>query len=455
LNLATGGDFSNPLLERAQFPGPHHYFGHPPLYSYAIAGWLKIFGISAWSLTAFQMLMYLLICRATLAIFQRHRFPPLLEWLLPLAVAPAFLPIGLRFESLSIALTMLGFALIDCGNTRLAAVFLGLLLMFLGASTASRVTVFSGGLLALTAVNLWRQNTAPIKLCIIMALAFLGAFGLFLWMIHFHLAEFWHNYLFVASGRSGGPIVTSLKHYLFDIQGITCLPTHLLWVVALPFFWCFRDRELSRIGIFASMPVFLLVLMGALNDGAVWYIFFALFVAVAAGCRQLPRFPSWTVQIIFALALLAANGRYGMDVVGLLSGEINDRQTAHFEEARALKSTPRQTVLIDQETARYVFDYRIPPGFLDWNYSTPFPGSVAIESPPHPGDVYMVGPHIVKWINQKSLLNLQLPQWKPLGSERWSYDKFPKTILIIDPQDCAGLPGVAGHQDSGQPRPQR
>jgi len=56
LNLANGGDFSNPFLERSQFPEPHHYFGHPPMLSYAVAGWLKLFGISARSLMSFQML---------------------------------------------------------------------------------------------------------------------------------------------------------------------------------------------------------------------------------------------------------------------------------------------------------------------------------------------------------------------------------------------------------------
>src|SRR5665213_1074302 len=58
LNLAQGGDYSNPLLERQQFSS-HFYFVHTPTYSFALAGWLKIFGVSTFSLLGFQLLMYL------------------------------------------------------------------------------------------------------------------------------------------------------------------------------------------------------------------------------------------------------------------------------------------------------------------------------------------------------------------------------------------------------------
>src|ERR1700733_9912956 len=89
LNLAAGGDFSNPLLARQNFPN-HFFFVYPPVHSYAIAGWMKIFGIGARSLTAFQNLMYLTTALATLAILRRHKAPVWLEFLIPLGVAAAF-----------------------------------------------------------------------------------------------------------------------------------------------------------------------------------------------------------------------------------------------------------------------------------------------------------------------------------------------------------------------------
>ena len=64
LNMAGGGDFSNPLIERQHFPG-HYFFEQTPVHSYAIAGWMKIFGIGARSLTGFQEAMYLVMALAT------------------------------------------------------------------------------------------------------------------------------------------------------------------------------------------------------------------------------------------------------------------------------------------------------------------------------------------------------------------------------------------------------
>jgi len=456
LNLASGGDFSNPFLERAAFPGPHHYFDHPPLFSYAVAGWLKLFGISARSLLAFQMLTYLLICRTTLAIFRRHHFPPLLEWLLPLAVASAFLPTGLRFEAFSVALTMAGLALMDGGGLRLPGMFFGFLLLFLGASAASRVTFFSGALVLLALVNLRCRKVPVVTLGLTAGAAFLAVFGLFLLMINGHLVEFWQNYMFATniSKHAGGSPWRSLNHYLFVIQGITWLPLHLLWLAALPGLLFFKDRELGRMGLFAALPVLLLLVMGALGDGVIWYVFLVLFIAVAGWSSALSRFRRRTLQLIFTVALLAANARYGLVVAGLLGGQIQAGPAGPAEvlvEARSLKSAPGHTVLIDQATARYVFDYRIPPGFLDWNYGTPLPGTLAIESPPHPGDLFLLGPGNVEIINQRSRLNRPVSSWKPFASNRWWFARYPETVYLINPLDCVGLPGVTGPNGGGPP----
>src|SRR5579872_1101170 len=41
LNLASGGDLSNPLLARQHLPG-HLFLVYPPVHSYVLAGWLKV-----------------------------------------------------------------------------------------------------------------------------------------------------------------------------------------------------------------------------------------------------------------------------------------------------------------------------------------------------------------------------------------------------------------------------
>src|SRR5882757_2520296 len=70
LNMAEGGDFSNPLLARQEFPS-HYFFVYLPVHSYALYGWLSIFGISTASLLAFQNLMYFIMAATMIVLLRR------------------------------------------------------------------------------------------------------------------------------------------------------------------------------------------------------------------------------------------------------------------------------------------------------------------------------------------------------------------------------------------------
>src|SRR5580704_5304679 len=113
MNMAQGGDFSNPMLARQEFPS-HYFFVYPPLHSHLLAGWLKVFGVNALAMTAFPMLLYFIAAIAAIAILRKHAAPVWLEWLAPLGVSTSLLATGLRSEPLAIALTMAGFALFEC-----------------------------------------------------------------------------------------------------------------------------------------------------------------------------------------------------------------------------------------------------------------------------------------------------------------------------------------------------
>jgi hypothetical protein len=147
LNLAGGGDFSNPLIVRQQMPA-HLFFVYPPVHPHTVAGWVKVFGISSASLTAFQLMTYLATAIATVMLLRRHQAPTWLEWMVPLSVSVAFLPIGLRPEPLAVALIMAGFALLDAYSKRKIACSIGFLLLGLGIATAPRMAPFGVVLLA-------------------------------------------------------------------------------------------------------------------------------------------------------------------------------------------------------------------------------------------------------------------------------------------------------------------
>ena len=65
--MPRAGIFScNPLIARQEFPS-HYFFVYPPLHSFAFAGWLKVFGISAAAATGYALFNCFLIAAATIS----------------------------------------------------------------------------------------------------------------------------------------------------------------------------------------------------------------------------------------------------------------------------------------------------------------------------------------------------------------------------------------------------
>ncbi len=434
LNLAQGGDYSNPLLERQQFPS-HFYFAHPPTYSYAMAGWLKIFGASASSMLGFQLLMYLLICAATIVLLRRNKAGVLLQWLVPLAVAAAFLPEGLRPEAFSVALTMCGLALVLGGPARALPIFTGFLLIVFGATAAERLVLFSAALVLAAMVELRKKGIPILRSGLLAGAALLLVCALLSWLIGFRFEEFWRTFYAIAAGRTRHGLVASLAGFFITIS-IVQWPIVLAWLVALPFAAHWRDTQFGRANLFLIGAFVATTLAGAIGHGAIWYVLLMLLFISASGVRPVARAP---VLMPFAIAavLLIANSRHFLYAAGMVSGKIKADQGDRLAEARALRSSPEHAVLIDSETARYVFDYRIPQHFLDWSFSSRFPGTLATDDPLRPGDIYLVGPMSVDWLNLKTRLDMRLPRWKPLGPGK-TFHEFPRRVYLIHPEQCGG-----------------
>jgi len=436
LNLAQGGDYSNPLLERQQFSS-HFYFVHTPTYSFALAGWLKIFGVSTFSLLGFQLLMYLLICGAVMAILRRSGASVIVEWLVPLGVAAAFLPEGLRPEPASVALTMCGFALIRCGGIGVVSVFSGFFLMILGASIAERLSLFSGALLVAAIFDLRKQGVTPIRSAMLAGSAMLIVCIMLMDFIGFKLGEFWHTFHFCAAGRLDSGALASITGYFRSLSVIQW-PLVLLGIACLALLPRLWKNELARISIFLLGAFLATAFIGALGHGAIWYVILMLLVTSAAGVKQISTKWSLTLPWLVAVALLIANSRNVIYAAGIVSGKIRSDKGNRLAETRATRATREHQVLIDSETARYVFDYRIPQNFLDWNFSSTFPGTLPTDDGMHPGDIYLIGPDSVDWLNLKTHLNLEMPKWAPLGSKK-SFHEFPQWAYLIRPEYCDGL----------------
>ena len=444
LNLAGGGDFSNPLLERQHFPS-HYFFVYPPIHSYAIAGWMKIFGIGARSLTGFQNMMLFLTAVATLAILRGHKAPLWLEFFIPVGVS-ASLAVGLRPEPLSVALTMIGFAMIECG-CRGISVFLAFLLMFLGGETAPRLTLFASALVLLAGFRLWQTSTAPgwkrWSFCIYGLGAALVAGFIFLLMIHFQLREFLQTFHFHAHRVEGGKIQI-LKKLFFENLGKTQLPLFFLTPIFFLFALWQPKNELFLRAIFIAAAFFLTALIGGIGHGSAWYAVLMMFFLAASASINAARFRRPFFAALLLVLLLAAS-RNLTNVMGILSGEIQSDRGGQYAEALRLRSTPEHPVVVDSSMARYVYDYKIPRGFIDFGFSAPFPG-FSVADFFQRQDIYVVSPEDVAYLKFRTRLDYPpMPQWSPFGVSRlpflgrWVLYKHPCLTFVIPAETCGGL----------------
>src|SRR5581483_10547295 len=439
LNLAAGGDFSNPYLAGQEFPS-HYFFVYTPLHSYVLAGWLKVFGISTASMTGFQGVMFFVIAASTLFLLRRHEAPAWLEWLVPLGVCAAFLRGGLRVEALATALTMAGLAWIACGRRGPGAVFGSFLLMFLGASASPRLALFSMTLAASAGWQLWRSHGSAAerrRIFLMMALAALLTGLAFLVMIQFRLREFLVTFRFHAAGalaREGG-----LWHRLvlfLGALGVTVWPLVLLLPVFV-FLKLRRPRDELTVAVVALCGILpIAFVMGFLTFGSGWYFFLILLFAVPGIVRNASRVASVGLALALALACLAGISRPLVGLFGTMTGRISEKEVGDRAAVIALQPVAGHRLLVDTYAARYAFDYRIPQNFLCLEFGAPFPRYLILDVDFPPEDVFLLGPAGVHDLCARGLRNEEPDTWLPFGPKRWAFYRYPRKISIIPASSC-------------------
>ena len=441
MNIAQGGDLSNPMLARQGFPS-HFFFVYPPLHSWLLAAWLKIFGINTLAMTAFPLFMYFIAAVATIAILRRHGAPVWLEWLAPLGVSTSLLALGLRSEPVAIALTMAGFAIFDC--SRKAAVWMlpAFLLMALGASAAPRTGVFSVALIVLAGNRLWvmppGQCPRKHRLWIAMALGMALAVLIFLIQIHFRVGEFWHSFNEHAQ-RVGGRRINDLIGFLNENPFLTSaqFPLVLLLAGLMIFAWQRERCDLTRTALVLLGAFPFVVLIGGLGQGTLWYIILTLLLYAAAVVKNQPALEK-KLKMVVVLAVLLANAEMLTTIWGMMTRKIKSDRGPQVGMASDMRPTPEHPVLLDSSVARYVFDYKIPAGMLDIQFAAPFPGSHAVGQL-HPGDVYLVGPPNVEVLKDATLLDVGVAKWVPFGLINRHFYHYPCRVFVIHEEECHGL----------------
>lgn len=431
LHLSEGGGLENPLIARQEFPSAR-FFMHPPLHSYLLAGWCKALGISTVSLLGFQNFFYLVFCVSMISIFRSLQFPFWLWFCPPLAVIPSFLHLGLRPEAAAAALIFLGVAVMLAQAPLPGVRGAGLLVCFLGSSVSARLAIFG---LILSFVFFWpRWPTSPgpwakklPRWSAGAALALLLNF----FLISFDIGTFWQNFLFHASYRTDS---LGLLSWVKTKIGLVQLPFLLFAGLLLGCAVLYRDRQKNRefrIGAALMVVVLLCACWGLAGHGVFCFVFFssALFISLI----RLGSF--WTKCLAggFLLCLATASLRFFVYLWGISTGHISlpeDKQQAW--RAQPPPWGAGVNLLVDSWTFRFLMDYRLQKNVYDWSFSSPFPGTLAMESPPHPNDYWLLGPVSLSIVAKKYLVP-EIRVWDPLGSPRWAFPLDFSEFFVINP----------------------
>lgn len=385
----------------------------------------------------FQWLMYLLISVATIVVLRRLTVSIFLECLVPLAVVAAFLPEGLRPEAFSVAMTMTGLALLQKRNTGRLWLLFGFFLMILGASAAERITFFSGALILSVIFDLQNRGVPVRRLLFTSGIALAIVLICMMGWIGFRFSEFWRVFHFCAVEKTNAGMWTAVKNLFYDIT-IFRWPVVLLGLVMMLFLPWLREKGPTPMILLLLGAMVTMILIGGIGHGTVWYVTFILLLIGAAGVKLIPENGKILLPLVIAAVLLIANGRLFIFAIGMLGDEIKSDKGDQWAETRTLQSTPEHPLLLDCETARYVFNYRLPRNSLDWFFSAPFPKVLPTDVALRPNDIYLIGPDTVNYLNLKTHLNLDLPKWEPLGTKKTFY-RYPEKAYLIHPADCGGL----------------
>jgi hypothetical protein len=441
INLANGGDLSNPYLVRQGFAS-HYFFVYPPLHSYALAGWLKAFGVSAAALTGFQMLAYVVIAAATISILRQIGGPIWLEWLVPLGVCTSLVPLGLRPEPMATALIMVGFAVLYRERMSVAAIWFGFFLMFLGASAAPRVAPFGFALSLFAMVSLWKSSAARRSVTVALAVAALvAALLILLAQIHFRLGEFWHTFHSHAHERvTGNRLVLALR-FIFGYPDTAQLP--LLFLLGVFAFFVYPSPWSNPVLIaIALLGGFLLAgFLGLLGHGTVWFGVLAFLVLVVPVLEKVPpdRLKFFTMAV--AGCLMLANVAIPVQIYGGLLGKIDADQGPAQDRALTMRPAPGHYILVDSPVARYLFDYRLPANFIDLHFGGPDAVDYTATGISE-GDIVLGTAETIGTYRMYGFVRRRIRQWRPLGLPGLSFDAHPRRVYILTTSDLEPGEGV-------------
>jgi hypothetical protein len=393
INLAQGGAYENPLA--AGWMAPFHttsFFVQPPLYTFVLAGWLKLLGISTLTLLGFQWACAVIATWSLDRVLDRCGALPLTRAVMAGFLFWIQLGRGLRYEPLAVALIWSGLAVFRYSKLR------GGLGLFLVASGVQAVPWL--GPMALTfqlAVHPvdWQAARASPRSVLqgiaVLTIAALASALLFAVAIDGAFGEFWRvlsEHQNAHGDAAVGDPSRQLGHLWVLLAGgwrwLTVLPAFAVWIVC----------GLSLLRRLPSPPARLAA--ASLATAVMSLLFYAVramhYVAVLEWltiCLWLQAGPRQTRTYVAAALLLAGSQS------GAIISIARHALTPSFDYAAVRREVelrdPAAPLFVDTYAARFVFDYKLPPGTRAWEFSDPLPKTFPRSLAEHqPGTVWVI-----------------------------------------------------------------
>jgi hypothetical protein len=167
-----------------------------------------------------------------------------------------------------------------------------------------------------------------------------------------------------------------------------------------------------------------------------WHALLVILFLSAALMKKTGHAGKRLLPLGLALLLIGLNSQHFAGAFGILTGKIQAGRGAEYGEVRTLVPTPAHPLLLDISVARYVFDYRIPAGSVDFWYSSPFP-KFGFAAAYRPQDIYLLGPDLYDLtIKSTNLEGQSPPKWSIF---KWSFYQNPCNVFMVRAEDCKGL----------------
>lgn len=434
IQIAQGGGLENPPLRGfLEGLGTTAYFCHVPLHPWALGLWLKLWGVSSAAILAFVWTVYA-IGAAGLEILLRR-----LRWALPerLLLLLVYLTLHLvsasRPDGLALALALSGGAVLSFDHR--GRFFAGSLLLGFGVLAYPMAALW--GLLA-AALNWLGTLPAQRRPWSAFALPFAAAAiicaALFWWMLDGRLAEWLRVFQWVRAER-GRPLwlmaqlvaefLAAPRRDVLLVPVLFCLPVSLLLA------WRWRQRLPAQ-----TLPTVALALLTSLGCALLYFAHSSMQTSILCGFLAAGAVITATGS---RLALAGLTGVYlcTFSLWWLQAGFRQEPPAAERAAARAAAAravAEKRALRIDSASARYAFDFRLPPEAYDVIYSTTArPYAPPFAQREAAGETWILARSWIRFLNRAPAAAQEYPRVTIRGRAIDPLPLHPFEIVVLAP----------------------